>query len=114
MKNLKFTLVMMLFLAVSFTAFALQSGAPELGDPTSLVQWLSPVIVWAATALSRLGFKIPSWAIVSIVVPLLSFAITYFTTGLGEESNWFMQFVYTLSATFIQEVKKKLTPAPTT
>lgn len=113
MKKLRFTLVMIMFLAASFTAFALQGGAPDLGDPTSLVQWLSPVIVWGATALARLGVKIPSWAIVSIVVPLLSFAITYFTTGLAEDSNWFMQFVYTLSATFIQEVKKKLTPAST-
>ena len=110
MKNLKFVFALMLFMGMTLTAFAFQEGGIELGDPTSLVAWLSPLIVWGVTAIARPLLKLPGWVTLSIAVPLLGFALTYFTTGLDADSGWIMQFGYTLTATFIQELKKKLQP----
>lgn len=108
----KFTLLFtMLFLLLGVSGFALQeTGTIELGDPRSLVEWLAPVIVWVAAAIAKPLLKLPGWAVVTIVVPLLAFVVTYFTTGLEGDLSWIQQLVYTLGAVFIQEVKKKLQP----
>lgn len=113
MKKITVFLTLALML-LGFTGFALQeTGAIELGDATSLVEWLAPVIVWAATAIAKPLLKLPGWVTLTIAVPLLAFAVTYFTGNLeGEGLSWIQQFIYTLSAVFINEVKKKLQPDP--
>ncbi|HEX9601649.1 MAG TPA: hypothetical protein VF985_09175 [Mariniflexile sp.] len=102
-KNL---LILMLF--ITLPIFAIQEL--ELNPANDLIMWLSPVIIWVVGLLLKSLAKVPSTIMLIVVVPILSFAVTWFTNTLEvSDLSFWMQFIYGLSAVFIDQLKKKIT-----
>ena len=79
-------------------------------DINQLILWLMPFVVWIVTELVR-KFKpmIPGWAILTVVVPLLSGALTLISNYLATPGQtWLVQFLFGLLAVFISQLRIQL------
>lgn len=98
---------MALFLAI-VPVFALGQEL-EPNEPGGLIAWLSPIILWGVVQIAKFFKAIPGWAIVSIIVPLLSFASAWALEKLQLTNlNFWLQFLYGFLAVFIDQLKKQL------
>ena len=80
-------------------------------DWTQILLWLTPFIVWAATALVKfIKPLLPGWVLVSVVVPLISMILTALgTLVIPNEKPW-LQFAIGLLAVFLSQLKIQLSP----
>lgn len=108
------TKILFIVLAVLFVGSAnagvISPPEVDVQDPSSLVAYLTPFVVLAATWLVRLVKPgIPGWATM-IVVLLLSSATTYVTNLLSSpDVSPLIQILLGLGATFLHQFKQQFT-----
>lgn len=110
MKTKLLTLALML---IGFSSFALTGSTivNELdpASPVDLVVILTPIIVFGVGELVKLiSPLIPGWAMVVVVVPALSGAVTWASTLLTDQGSWLVQFGFGLLSVFIHQLSKQL------
>jgi hypothetical protein len=77
-----------------------------------IVLSLSPFLVFGATELVKLIFKsLPGWAVVSIIVPVLSLAVTFVAQYLAGLDSFLLQAIVGLLAVFLNELMRQLKQA---
>ena len=79
-------------------------------DINQLLVWLMPFVVWAVTALvTKYKPSIPGWAILTVIVPLLSGTLTLITQWLAVPGqSWLIQFLLGLLAVVISQLRIQL------
>lgn len=107
----KFLLLLVMFL-FSAVAVAMPEVAQEVDiqDPSSIVVYLTPFIVLAATYLIRLVKpSIPGWA--TMLVVLAFSTLTTFLTDLlaNPDIGFFAQFGLGLASVFVHQLQKQFT-----
>lgn len=86
----------------------------EPNDPSGLIAWLSPVIIWGTIEIAKLFKKIPGGVILYLVVPLLSLASAWVLEKLQlTDLNFWLQFLYGFLAVVIDQLKSRLQKATT-
>ena len=74
-----------------------------------IILLVTPVIVWVVTwMVKNLFSKLPGWAVVGIVVPLISLALALITNAIAIGDNFWLQLAVGVIAVFINEVKKQI------
>ena len=74
-----------------------------------IILLVTPVIVWVVTwMVKNLFSKLPGWAVVGIVVPVISLALALITNVMAIGDNFWLQLVVGVIAVFINEVKKQI------
>ena len=74
-----------------------------------IILLVTPIIVWVVTwMVKNLFSKLPGWAVVGIVVPVISLALALITNVLTIGDNFWLQLVVGVIAVFINEVKKQI------
>ena len=74
-----------------------------------IILLVTPVIVWVVTwMVKNLFSKLPGWAVVGIVVPLISLALALITNAIAIGENFWLQLAVGVIAVFINEVKKQI------
>ena len=95
-------------LLIGFTCFS--QGTENVTNVVEGMQWVSfltPLIVWAATELSRLVKKLPAFATLIIVAALSS--VTGYLMQLGEQTeHWYFTALIGLGSVFVNELRKSL------
>ena len=78
-------------------------------DTQQIILLLTPVIVWIVTwMVKNLFSKLPGWAVVGIVVPLISLALALITNAISIGDNFWLQLAIGVIAVFINEIKKQV------
>lgn len=73
--------------------------------PSEVINLLAPIVVWSAVQLFKWALpKVPGWAILSVVVPLLSAIAAWIATIVAPETSFLLQVLLGLIATFIAEL----------
>ena len=74
-----------------------------------IVLLVTPVVVWIATwIVKNLFLRLPGWAVVGIVVPVISLALALITNVMAIGDNFWLQLVVGVIAVFINEVGKQI------
>ena len=74
-----------------------------------IILLVTPVIVWIVTwMVKNLFSKLPGWAVVGIVVPLISLALALITNAISIGDNFWLQLAIGVIAVFIYEIKKQV------
>lgn len=104
--KIKHFLVLVLMLCITTTfAFNMQNSL----ESSTIVEWLTPFIVLAGTAIARYIIpKVPGWATM-IIVSGLSAAVAWVTNVDGSDMSFIMQTVYGLLAVFINQIYRQFT-----
>jgi len=78
-------------------------------DIQQIILLITPVIVWVVTwMVKNLFSKLPGWAVVGIVVPLISLALALITNAISIGDNFWLQLAVGVIAVFINEIKKQI------
>jgi len=76
--------------------------------PIEIILLLAPIVVYAVTFVVRWALpKIPGWAIVSVVVPVLSAIVAWVATMINPEASFLLQVILGLLAVFVNELIKQ-------
>ena len=79
-------------------------------DTQQIILLLTPVIVWIVTwMVKNLFSKLPGWAVVGIVVPIISLILALITNAISIGDNFWLQLAVGVIAVFIHEIKKQVT-----
>lgn len=79
-----------------------------------IIMAITPFLVFAVTELVKfLAPKLPGWAIVSVIVPLISAVLSWVGTLISPEATWLVNLFVGLLSTFLFELKKQLASIPT-
>jgi len=106
---MKTNFLLLALLLVTTSLFAQTDQNINLEDPSSLVAYLTPIIVLVTTKLVRLVKpSIPGWATM-VVVMLLSLIVTWLTNYIGDpDVNYLQQFLLGLVSVFIHQFKEQV------
>jgi MFS superfamily sulfate permease-like transporter len=117
MKTILFTkfkfLILMLLLIMPMAIMAQSGMSPEEVTPTTIAEWLTPVIVLLAVwGVRKLKPSIPGWATM-LVVTALSAAVAWITTLLSDtaDMSFITQTLYGLLAVFINQLYRQFSDA---
>jgi len=76
--------------------------------PIEIILLLAPIVVYAVTFVVKWAIpKIPGWAIVSVVVPVLSAIAAWVATMVNPEASFILQVFLGLLAVFVSELIKQ-------
>lgn len=112
---MKFKIFLSVLFVMAFATFAFAQNQSELAPTAAtIVQWLTPFIVLAATWLIKVAKPvIPGWATM-LIVTAISAAVTWASTLLeNPDLSWLQQFAYGLLAVFINQSYKQFTKKET-
>ena len=77
--------------------------------PANLVLILTPLVVFGVGELVKLVKPlIPGWAMVMVIIPALSGAVTWASTFIYEDKSWLVQFGFGLLSVVIHQLTKQL------
>jgi len=76
--------------------------------PIEIINLLAPLVVWAAVQAFKWALpKVPGWAILSVVVPVLSALAAWIATLIAPESSFVLQVVLGLLSVFVAELVRQ-------
>ena len=76
--------------------------------PIEIILLLAPIVVYAVTFVVKWALpKIPGWAIVSVVVPVLSAIAAWVATMVNTELSFWLQVGLGLISVFVNELIKQ-------
>jgi len=76
--------------------------------PIEIILLLAPIVVYAVTFVVKWALpKIPGWAIVSVVVPVLSAIAAWVATMVNPELSFWLQVGLGLISVFVNELIKQ-------
>lgn len=105
MKTKILTMVLVLFTMVAFASTGQDNGT----SPANLVLLATPLVVFGVGQLVKLVKPlIPGWAMVVVVVPALSAAVTWVSTIFVEDASWLIQFGAGLLSVFVHQLSKQI------
>jgi hypothetical protein len=74
-----------------------------------LIQILTPLVVFGVVELVKWILpKVPGWALVAVIVPLLSAAVTLITQAFTGAEGFLAQFAWGFLAVFVNELVRQL------